>query len=175
MITKTKLNIVLDIGKTNVKLIFVDAKNTTVCSYKTQQKSINQYGIKTLNSNSIFEWTIKKISLIEKKYQLDKFVCTAHGCSIALIDHNNQEILACTDYEYKYDQLMNDYKKIAPKFDESFTPFLETGLNIGMQIYYLIKKNPKLIKNTKYIINYPQYIAWKFTNNFSSEASADTS
>ena len=171
MITKTKLNIVLDIGKTNVKLIFVDAKNTTVCSYKTQQKSINQYGIKTLNSNSIFEWTIKKISLIEKKYQLDKFVCTAHGCSIALIDHNNQEILACTDYEYKYDQLMNDYKKIAPKFDESFTPFLETGLNIGMQIYYLIKKNPKLIKNTKYIINYPQYIAWKFTNNFSSEIS----
>ena len=171
MITKTKLNIVLDIGKTNVKLIFVDAKNTTVCSYKTQQKSINQYGIKTLNSNSIFEWTIKKISLIEKKYQLDKFVCTAHGCSIALIDHNNQEILACTDYEYKYDQLMNDYKKIAPKFDESFTPFLETGLNIGMQIYYLNKKNPKLIKNTKYIVNYPQYIAWKFTNNFSSEIS----
>ena len=68
MITKTKLNIVLDIGKTNVKLIFVDAKNTTVCSYKTQQKSINQYGIKTLNSNSIFEWTIKKISLIENIY-----------------------------------------------------------------------------------------------------------
>lgn len=171
MITKTKLNIVLDIGKTNVKLIFVDAKNTTVCSYKTQQKSIKQYGIKTLNSNSIFEWTIKKISLIEKKYQLDKFVCTTHGCSIALIDHNNQEILACTDYEYKYDQIMNDYKKIAPKFDESFTPFLETGLNIGLQIYYLIKKNPKLIKNTKYILNYPQYIAWKFTNNFSSEIS----
>jgi len=171
MITETKLNIVLDIGKTNVKLIFVDAKNTTVCSYKTQQKSIKQYGIKTLNSNSIFEWTIKKISLVEKKYQLDKFVCTAHGCSIALIDHNNQEILACTDYEYKYDQIMNDYKKIAPKFDESFTPFLETGLNIGMQIYYLIKKNPKLIKNTKYILNYPQYIAWKFTNNFSSEIS----
>ena len=171
MITKTKLNIVLDIGKTNVKLIFVDAKNTTVCSYKTQQKSINQYGIKTLNSNSIFEWTIKKISLIEKKYQLDKFVCTAHGCSIALIDHNNQEILACTDYEYKYDQLMGDYKKIAPKFGESFTPFLETGLNIGMQIYYLIKKNPRLIKNTKYIVNYPQYITWKFTNNFSSEIS----
>ena len=23
--------------------------------------------------------------------------------------------------------------------------------------------------NTKYIINYPQYITWKFTNNFSSE------
>ena len=67
--------------------------------------------------------------------------------------------------------VLDDYKKIAPRFDESFTPFLETGLNIGMQLYYLVKTNPKLIKNTKYIIRYPQYIAWKFTNNFSSEIS----
>ena len=138
MITTNKLNIVLDIGKTNVKLIFVDSKNTTICSYNTKQKSINQYGIKTLNSKSIFEWTIRKINLVEKKYKLDKFVCTAHGTSIALIDHNNQEILACTDYEYKYDELMDNYKKIAPRFDESFTPFLETGLNIGMQLYLII-------------------------------------
>ena len=104
MITTTKLNIVLDIGKTNVKLIFVDSKNTTIYSYNTKQKSTNQYGIKTLNSKSIFEWTSRKINLVEKKYQLDKFVCTAHGTSIALIDHDNQEILACTDYEYEYDQ-----------------------------------------------------------------------
>ena len=146
MITKTKLNIVLDIGKTNVKLIFVDAKNTTVCSYKTQQKSIKQYGIKTLNSNSIFEWTIKKISLIEKKYQLDKFVCTTHGCSIALIDHNNQEILACTDYEYKYDQIMNDYKKIAPKFDlTKVDAEMENGL-LKISIPLTKEAKPKAIK-----------------------------
>ena len=60
MITTTKLNIVLDIGKTNVKLIFVDSKNTAIYSYNTKQKSTNQYGIKTLNSKSIFEWTIRK-------------------------------------------------------------------------------------------------------------------
>ena len=40
MITTTKLNIVLDIGKTNVKLIFVDSKNTAIYSYNTKQKSI---------------------------------------------------------------------------------------------------------------------------------------
>ena len=32
MITKTKLNIVLDIGKTNVKLIFVDSENKAIFS-----------------------------------------------------------------------------------------------------------------------------------------------
>ena len=167
-----KLNIVLDIGKTNVKLTFVDSlTNQTVHFFRTKQKNVIRLGIKILDSNSIFEWTYKQIELIGKKYALDKFVCTAHGTSIALIGQDNKELLACTDYEYKFDKLFNSYKKIAPKFNESFSPFLENGLNIGQQIYYLYKKKHQLIKETKYILNYPQYIVWKLTSSFSSEIS----
>ena len=172
MVSSKKLNIVLDIGKTNVKLTFVDSSNNkTIKFFKTKQKNIYRHGIKILNSNSIFEWAIKKITYIERKHDLDKFVCTAHGTSIALISYDDKELLACTDYEYKFDKLFNSYKKIAPKFNESFSPFLENGLNIGQQIYYLYKRKQKLIKETKYILNYPQYIVWKLTSSFSSEIS----
>ena len=172
MVSSKKLNIVLDIGKTNVKLTFVDSiNNKTIKFFTTKQKNIYRHGIKILNSNSIFEWALKKITYIEKKHNLDKFVCTAHGTSIALISYDNKELLACTDYEYKFDKLFNNYKKIAPKFSESFSPFLENGLNIGQQIYYLYKRKQKLIKETKYILNYPQYIVWKLTSSFSSEIS----
>ena len=172
MVSSKKLNIVLDIGKTNVKLTFVDSvNNKTIKFFKTKQKNIYRHGIKILNSNSIFEWALKKITYIGRKHNLDKFVCTAHGTSIALISYDDKELLACTDYEYKFDKLFNSYKKIAPKFNESFSPFLENGLNIGQQIYYLYKKKQKLIKETKYILNYPQYIVWKLTSGFSSEIS----
>ena len=172
MVSSKKLNIVLDIGKTNVKLTFVDSiNNKTIKFFKTKQKNIYRHGIKILNSNSIFEWALKKITYIGKKHNLDKFVCTAHGTSIALISYDDKELLACTDYEYKFDKLFNNYKKIAPKFNESFSPFLENGLNIGQQIYYLYKRKQKLIKETKYILNYPQYIVWKLTSSFSSEIS----
>ena len=172
MVSSKKLNIVLDIGKTNVKLTFVDSiNNKTIKFFTTKQKNIYRHGIKILNSNSIFEWALKKITYIGKKHNLDKFVCTAHGTSIALISYDNKELLACTDYEYKFDKLFNSYKKIAPKFNESFSPFLENGLNIGQQIYYLYKRKQKLIKETKYILNYPQYIVWKLTSSFSSEIS----
>jgi len=172
MRSQKKLNIILDIGKTNVKLSFVDSiNNKTVKYFNTQQKNTIKSGIKILNSEAIVHWTLEKINLIEKKYQLDKFVCTAHGTSIALIDKNDNELLACTDYEYKFDILMENYKKIAPKFNESFTPFLDVGLNIGMQLYYLYIKKPELIKKTNTILNYPQYIAWKLTSKFSSEIS----
>ena len=172
MVSSKKLNIVLDIGKTNVKLTFVDSiNNKTIKFFKTKQKNIYRHGIKILNANSIFEWAIKKITYIGRKHNLDKFVCTAHGTSIALISYDDKELLACTDYEYKFDKLFNSYKKIAPKFNESFSPFLENGLNIGQQIYYLYKRKQKLIKETKYILNYPQYIVWKLTSGFSSEIS----
>ena len=172
MVSSKKLNIVLDIGKTNVKLTFVDSlNNKTIKFFKTKQKNIYRHGIKILNSNSIFEWALKKITYIGRKNNLDKFVCTAHGTSIALISYDDKELLACTDYEYKFDKLFNSYKKIAPKFNESFSPFLENGLNIGQQIYYLYKKKQQLIKETKYILNYPQYIVWKLTSSFSSEIS----
>lgn len=172
MVSSKKLNIVLDIGKTNVKLTFVDSfNNKTIKFFKTKQKNIYRHGIKILNSNSIFEWALKKITYIGRKHNLDKFVCTAHGTSIALISYDDKELLACTDYEYKFDKLFNSYKKIAPKFNESFSPFLENGLNIGQQIYYLYKRKQKLIKKTKYILNYPQYIVWKLTSSFSSEIS----
>ena len=172
MVSSKKLNVVLDIGKTNVKLTFVDSfNNKTIKFFKTKQKNIYRHGIKILNSNSIFEWALKKITYIGKKHNLDKFVCTAHGTSIALISYDDKELLACTDYEYKFDKLFNSYKKIAPKFNESFSPFLENGLNIGQQIYYLYKRKQKLIKETKYILNYPQYIVWKLTSSFSSEIS----
>ena len=172
MVSSKKLNIVLDIGKTNVKLTFVDSiNNKTIKFFTTKQKNIYRHGIKILNSNSIFEWALKKITYIGRKHNLDKFVCTAHGTSIALISYDDKELLACTDYEYKFDKLFNSYKKIAPKFNESFSPFLENGLNIGQQIYYLYKRKQKLIKETKYILNYPQYIVWKLTSGFSSEIS----
>ena len=172
MVSSKKLNIVLDIGKTNVKLTFVDSiNNKTIKFFKTKQKNIYRHGIKILNSNSIFKWALKKIEYIEKKHNLDKFVCTAHGTSIALISYDDKELLACTDYEYKFDKLFYSYKKIAPKFNESFSPFLENGLNVGQQIYYLYKRKQKLIKETKYILNYPQYIVWKLTSSFSSEIS----
>ena len=172
MVSSKKLNVVLDIGKTNVKLTFVDSiNNKTIKFFKTKQKNIYRHGIKILNSNSIFEWALKKITYIGRKHNLDKFVCTAHGTSIALISYDDKELLACTDYEYKFDKLFYSYKKIAPKFNESFSPFLENGLNIGQQIYYLYKRKQKLIKETKYILNYPQYIVWKLTSSFSSEIS----
>ena len=60
-ILKNKLSVVLDIGKTNVKLIFLKNKKI-VKEYKTkQQNSYFKNSIKTLEANKIVNWLIKKL------------------------------------------------------------------------------------------------------------------
>jgi len=167
---KNKLNVVLDIGKTNVKLIFLNKNNNIVKEYKTKQE-IGYYKktIKTLKVEKIINWLIKSLKIESKKNILHNFVCTAHAGGLAFIDNNDNEIIACTDYEFGFDKYKKEFLKIEPKFSSSFTPLLEGGLNTGMQIYYFYKKFPIILKKTKYILSYPQYVAWKLSNVFSTE------
>ena len=79
MVASKKLNVVLDIGKTNVKLTFVDSSNNkALYSFRTKQENIIRHSIKILNSNSIYEWALTKIVFVGRKYSLDNFVCAAH-------------------------------------------------------------------------------------------------
>ena len=76
-ILKNKLNVVLDIGKTNVKLIFLKNKKI-VKEYKTkQQNSYFKNSIKNLEANKIVNWLIKKLKKESDKHILNNFVCTA--------------------------------------------------------------------------------------------------
>ncbi len=92
-VSKDKLNVVLDIGKTNVKLIFLK-NDKVVKEYKTKQKNEKfKNSIKTLKSRKIIDWLIKKLKKESRKNTLENFVCTTHGCSLAFIDFNDKEII----------------------------------------------------------------------------------
>ena len=168
-VSKKKLNVVLDIGKTNVKLIFLK-HDKIVKEYKTkQQNGSYKNSIKILKSDQIVIWLIKKLKKESKINTLENFVCTTHGCSLAFIDFDNKEIIACTDYEYSFNKYKEEFLKTKPAFSTSFTPLLEGGLNTGLQIFYLSKRFPNILKKTKYILSYPQYIAWKLSQTYSTE------
>jgi len=170
--SKKKLNIVLDIGKTNVKLVFLDEKGQFFKEIKTKQTlKFYKKKISYLNSEKIIKWLLLNLNKFSTVYNFKKFVCTTHGATVAFINQNDQEIIASTDYEYKYDKFSKDFQNLAPSFKTSLTPHLEGGLNIGQQIYYLDRIFPEIIRNTKFILSYPQYITWKLTGNYSSEIS----
>lgn len=169
---KKKVNVVFDIGKTNVKLVLFDNKRNLIKEVKTKQ-TIKKYKnkISYLNSEKLIKWLFQKFNELSDSFKFNKFVCTTHGSTVAFISNNDKEIIASTDYEYNYDEFNKDFIKISPSFNSSLTPHLEVGLNIGQQIYYLKHTFPEIISNTKYILFYPQYVSWKLSGKYSSEIS----
>lgn len=169
---KIEVNLVLDIGKTNVKLFVFSSKRKILNKFYTLAKSEEfDKNINIINTDKIIKWLFKKIYYLKKKYSIKKLACSTHACGIALIGYENQEVMNIIDYESNFKFLKNSYSKIIPKFSISYTPLLENGLNIGIQLYYIYKKYPNILKKTKYILLYPQFITWKLTNKFSSEIS----
>ena len=164
-------NIFLDIGKTNVKLYLLNKENI-ILEFKTKQ-SIKKFdkNINTLDSTKLIKWLKSKLNKITVKYKIDKFVCATHGSGQAFIGYKDEIIIDVSDYESNFNVVNESYRKIIPKFNESLTPLLSDGLNLGKQIHYFNKYYSNLLKKTKHILTYPQFISWKLCNNYNSEIS----
>ena len=139
-------NIFLDIGKTNVKLYLLKNKNI-VLELKTKQfiKKFDN-NINTLNSTKLIKWLKTKLNTITIKYKVNKFVCATHGSGQAFIGYKDEVIIDVADYESNFNEINESYKKIIPKFNDTLTPLLSDGLNLGKQIHYFNKYYGNLLK-----------------------------
>ena len=96
--SKKKINIVLDIGKTNVKLVFLDEKGQFFKEIKTKQTlKFYKNKISYLNSEKIINWLLLNLNKFSTVYNFKNFVCTTHGATIDLINNHDQEIIASND------------------------------------------------------------------------------
>jgi sugar (pentulose or hexulose) kinase len=68
------------------------------------------------------------------------------------------------DYEHDGpDTLAAEYDAVRPSFDETGTPRLVCGLNVGAQLYWQMKTFPEEFARTASIMPYPQYWAFRLT------------
>lgn len=167
-------SLVLDIGKTNIKLHVLDIEFESVFSKQMSNKVDYSGKYPCSNVTVIWDWLNSSIKQITDKFAIDKITVTTHGATCALIDRNklsnNGLVLPILDYEYKkiHDDSI-EYDDIRPNFSETFSPSLPCGLNLGRQLYWLKHTFPELFGQVTDILTYPQYWAWRFTGKLQGE------
>ncbi|TWX66886.1 hypothetical protein ESZ36_15155 [Colwellia demingiae] len=169
MTIKIKTNIlVIDIGKTHVKLHVLDDAFASVFS-KQMKNIVNTKGdYPSINVSAIWQWITDGIKDVTKNYTVSAISITTHGATAALINRNatNSDglVLPILDYEYQGITVATpEYVDIRPKYSESYSPDLSGGLNIGRQLYWLKKTFADDFSKATDILMYPQYWAWRFT------------
>ena len=166
--------LIIDIGKTHVKLLVLDSRYQAVYSTQMSNTPVPTDVYPSADVSGIWEWLCTSIKAISPKYSITKMTITTHGATAALIDRNSASsdglVLPILDYEYTkpFDDSI-DYESDRPVFADTFSPSLPAGLNLGRQLYWQKQSFPEFFANATDILMYPQYWAWRFTGERVSE------
>lgn len=175
MTVNIKENIlVIDIGKTHVKLHVLDQGFISIFS-KQMKNIVDIKGVyPSIDTSTIWKWLVISIKEVTKIHLVKSIVITTHGAAVALIDRASYNsdglVLPILDYEYQNISISTpEYSDLRPKYSETYSPELAGGLNTGRQLYWLKKEFPENFERATDILMYPQYWAWRFTGELSNE------
>lgn len=170
---KTDSILVLDIGKTNVKLCLIDPV-TGQCQgiQKTQNQPNIEGNYPHADTGAIWAWMKKTIAQMTTDHYIQHICITTHGATIACLS-GDELALPILDYEYEaIEEFRGEYSALRPEFKETFSPELPAGLNLGAQLYWLNKRFPQTFANVDCLLTYPQYWAHKLTGKAVSEVTS---
>jgi sugar (pentulose or hexulose) kinase len=174
MLTSPRKIAVLDIGKTNAKVVVLDCISGAEIAEKRIANRVlpgppyAHYDIETL-----WAFMIDALQAFAQSPGFDAISITTHGASAALIDTDGALAMPVLDYEQAYPEAISDaYRRLRPAFSETFSPGLSVGLNLGAQLHYQKTAFPQEFARTATIMTYPQYWAFRLTGVAANEATS---
>lgn len=152
---------VVDIGKTNAKVVVYDLDHQCELAALTMPNRVSMDGpYPHFDTDALWDFVLASLAELSRDHPVDAISVTTHGASIALVDADDLA-LPVIDYEFPLDpETLADYRAIRPDFAETQSPPLPGGLNVGAQLFYLERHFPNRFAAAS-ILTYPQFWAWK--------------
>ncbi|MDO6966624.1 FGGY-family carbohydrate kinase [Rhizobium alvei] len=162
---------VIDIGKTNAKVVVVDAAGgAELAVRKTANIVLDGPPYPHFDTERLWTFIVETLTEFAAAPGFDALSITTHGASAALLDANGTLAMPVLDYEHTYpDAIVEAYRVLRPDFAETFSPCLTGGLNLGAQLHFQKTVFPDLFAKVATILTYPQYWAHRLTGTTANE------
>ena len=171
--SQPRLIAVIDIGKTNAKVVLIDAVSRQQVAAHSTPNTIRQDGpYPHADVERLWVFITGSLSALQKAHGVDGISITTHGATAALME-GDRLAMPVLDYEFSGpEQTADAYGAARPDFSESLSPSLPNGLNLGAQIFWQSRTHPDAFANVTQILTYPQYWAWRLTGVSASEVTS---
>jgi L-fuculokinase len=169
MSTMNDALIVLDIGKTNAKLALIDADGRVLAERRRPNAVRTDGPYPHLDTDGLWDWLLAACRDFAVQAHVSAIVPVTHGATAALVDDDGL-VLPVLDYEAELPGL--DYAAVRPPYDETLSPGLPAGLNLGRQLAWLQARFPAEFGRARHILMYPQYWAWRLCGAAAAEATS---
>lgn len=165
---------VIDIGKTNAKVALVDLdslKETDL--HQTPNVPLADGRYPHHDVVRIWEFILESLTSLNKVGSIDAVSVTTHGATAALLDAGGKLAIPVLDYEHGGPDSMRDaYEAVRPPFEETGSPPLPGGLNLGAQLFWQCRAFPDAFARIASVLMYPQYWAFRLTGVAANEVTS---
>jgi sugar (pentulose or hexulose) kinase len=164
---------VLDVGKTNVKVVLHDLATGADLFVRTRPNAVlADPPYPHFDVEGIWDFALDALAALAAQHPVDAVTVTTHGASAVLLGDGGVA-LPVLDYEHAaIDDTRSAYDAVRPPFAETFSPGLPGGLNVGAQLFWQQRTFPDLFAGVRAITTYPQYWTFRFTGVLASEATS---
>lgn len=170
--------LVLDVGKTHIKLHVLDQQLQLLWSRQRRNEIATNGPYPHIDIATLWRWFINGAGEAAAIYNIQAISIATHGATAALIDSAADAawpglVLPVVDYEFAGIAAVNErYRRLRPAFRESLSPELPAGLNLGRQLFWLQETYPEDFGRADTLLLYPQYWGWLLTGVAASEVSS---
>ena len=164
---------VIDIGKTNAKVVLIDAHTSQQLAARSTPNSVRRDGLYPhADVERLWAFMLESLGALQVEHGVDGISITTHGATAALLA-GEALALPVLDYEFAGPQASaTDYAAVRPDFAETLSPPLPNGLNIGAQLFWQRRQFPAAFASVTRILTYPQYWAWRLSGVMASEVTS---
>ncbi len=165
---------VLDIGKTNAKIVVLDSATGAEIAVRKQPNTVIGDGLYPhYDIEALWSFTLASLKALAMEPGFDAISITTHGAAAALLGADGTLAMPVIDYEHEYPQVIRDaYDALRPPFVETFSPRLSMGLNVGAQLHYQKTSFPEEFAKVATILTYAQYWSARLTGITANETTS---
>ncbi|MEM7318604.1 MAG: FGGY-family carbohydrate kinase [Pseudomonadota bacterium] len=165
---------VIDIGKTNAKLALVDGFDLSEIAVVTRANTVlSGPPYPHFDVETIWAFLLDALTRFRDQHRVDAISITTHGAAGALLTSGGGLAAPILDYEHRGpDSVAGAYDTLRPAFEDTGSPRLPVGLNLGAQIHWQFARDPVLRARTDTIVTYPQYWAHRLTGRLACDVSS---
>lgn len=165
---------VIDIGKTNAKLALVEAGTLREVAVVTRPNTVRPGPPwPHFDVEGHWDFFLHHLAAFHAAHGVDAISVTTHGASAVLLDAAGGLAAPMLDYEYPGpDDLAADYAAIRPAFAETGSARLPGGLNVGAQLFWLLRTDPGLRDRVAQVLTYPGYWGWRLTGQMACDVTS---
>jgi L-fuculokinase len=163
----------IDIGKTNAKLSVVDPQSGAELRGSRRGNAVIQGPLtRELDVDAIGSWLLDALRDAPHRERIRVIVPVAHGAAAVLLDRDHR-VLTAPDYEDPcFEQVNAAYRAQRDAYQDTYSPDLPVGLNLGRQLFFLQETQPQLFSRVAHVMLYPQYWAWRLSGVMASEVTS---